>query len=445
MENLLLSDMDSLLLKVRNQNSQEYMLEAINAYRAGSFRSAIVSTWISLAFDLISKIRELAAANEFEAAALIKKLDTAIQTQDTKTFLNIEADILNDAKKLELISHHEFYSLEKLRTDRHLCAHPAYNPNEELFQPSPELVRTHIVHSLLYVLTQKPIQGKKAIHNLLEDLKSPNFPTNFEEVDRFIKSKYLMRAKESFIANAVKVIVKEIIKQNNTNYFDIKFSLALESFMKNKRSETIFIIKNNVNKYINTHETYTLIHILKIMPFDPDIWTILTNENKISIITAIKNNSDGIMYDDFLYKNLNNSEIKTAVFEGISSLSKPKQRNIFQHFLVNEFTDLVVDSFCNSSTYDETKSITNSYFFDYAHFFKVSHLKKILSCATSNSSIRQYFNIEYILKRLFSKTNHLTEYVREDWATLAATDSSKYGFIGQLLDPANTPDEEGTI
>ncbi|NOT77544.1 MAG: hypothetical protein HOP07_00920 [Bacteriovoracaceae bacterium] len=434
--------MDSLLLKVRNQSSQQYMLEAINAYRVGSFRSAIVSTWISLTFDIISKLRELAAANESDAERLISRLDVAIQIQDTKTFLNIEADILNDAKRFELISLHEFYSLEKLRTDRHLCAHPAYNPNEEIFQPSPELVRAHIVHSLLYVLTQKPIQGKKAVQSLLDDINSPNFPTNFEEIDRFIKSKYLTRAKESFISNSVKVILKEIIKQNNTNHFDVKYFSALECFMKSKRQETISTVKNSINKYINTHETFTLVHILKVIPLDPEIWNIFTSENKISITTAIKNNSEGIMFDAFLYKNLNNLEIKNATLEGLSLLSKPKQKNVFQNFVVSEFTEVVVDSFCSSTSYDETKNISNWYLFDYAHLFRVSHLKKIITCSTSNTSIRQYFSIEHILKRLFSKTNHLLEYAREDWEQLIASDPAKYSSINQLLNPTINSDEE---
>lgn len=445
MENLQLSDMDSLVLKARNQNSKGYILEAVNAYRVGSLRSAIVSTWISLTFDIISKIRELSASEDSEAIRIISKLDNAIKNNDNKAFLNIEADILEDAKRLELISHHEFYTLKKLQSDRHLCAHPAYNLNDELFQPSPELVRTHIVHALIYVLTQKPIQGKKAIQNLLDDINGANFPTNYDEVNNFIKSKYLDRAKESFIENSIKVILKNIIKDSNIDEINIKFSLVLGCFMNNKRQDTMKVIKNNINKYIDTHETNSLLNVLKLLPFDPDIWLILSHENKISINTALKNNFEKIIYNNHIYKNLNNLEIKNLILELIGELPKTKKRYLFQEVVCIEFTDLAVDAFCNSSTYVETKSNANSFLFDYAHFFKIIHIKKILEHVHSNSSIRNYLNLESILKRIFIKTNHLIEFVRPNWEALLALDTTKYSFIAQLLDPTSHTEETEDI
>ncbi len=59
MNNLRLTDLDELVLTVRDKVSLSYILEAVNTYRAGAYRAAIVSTWIAVSYDIIAKIREL--------------------------------------------------------------------------------------------------------------------------------------------------------------------------------------------------------------------------------------------------------------------------------------------------------------------------------------------------------------------------------------------------
>ena len=55
----LLSDLDELVLKCRDQKATSYVKEAVSCYKAGAFRSSIVSTWIAVSFDIIDKLKEL--------------------------------------------------------------------------------------------------------------------------------------------------------------------------------------------------------------------------------------------------------------------------------------------------------------------------------------------------------------------------------------------------
>ena len=59
-----ITDIDTLALAVRDRESRRLIAEAITAYRGGALRSAIMSTWIAVSFDIISKARELAAQGE---------------------------------------------------------------------------------------------------------------------------------------------------------------------------------------------------------------------------------------------------------------------------------------------------------------------------------------------------------------------------------------------
>lgn len=149
-----LTDIDSLCLQVRDRESQRLITEAINAYRGGALRSAIVSTWIAVTFDIISKIRELANLEEGEAITFAAALDAAINSSNTnntregiKQLQKLENELLDVANdKMQLFSQHEYVELNRLKEDRNKCAHPALIADNELYRPSLELVRSHITH-----------------------------------------------------------------------------------------------------------------------------------------------------------------------------------------------------------------------------------------------------------------------------------------------------------
>ncbi len=48
-----LIDLDELVLRCRDKTTKDYIQEAVSCYRAGAFRSCIVSTWNAVVFDFI--------------------------------------------------------------------------------------------------------------------------------------------------------------------------------------------------------------------------------------------------------------------------------------------------------------------------------------------------------------------------------------------------------
>ncbi|ENV52103.1 hypothetical protein L292_1654 [Acinetobacter junii CIP 107470 = MTCC 11364] len=73
-----LSDLDELVLKCRDQKAKSYIREAVACYKAGAFRSAIVSTWIAVSFDILDKLKELSLAGDKEAERQIESFDKAL-------------------------------------------------------------------------------------------------------------------------------------------------------------------------------------------------------------------------------------------------------------------------------------------------------------------------------------------------------------------------------
>src|SRR5450830_1042284 len=54
-----LVDLDELILSCRDEVAKNYISEAIDCYKTGAYRAAIVAAWVAVIYDFIHKLREL--------------------------------------------------------------------------------------------------------------------------------------------------------------------------------------------------------------------------------------------------------------------------------------------------------------------------------------------------------------------------------------------------
>lgn len=208
-----LTDLDALILTVRNPLSRSYIDEAVRAYRAGSYKAAIVSLWVAVTFDIISKVRELADDNDAAAMAFVATFDANVAANNTAKLLEIEGSLLEEAEQrfsfLDAIGRRHF---ERLKQDRNLCAHPAFNAEGSLFSPEPELVRLYIVEAVRNLLSQRPMQGKTIIALFDRDFRGTAFPEKAEQIPRFVDNRYLANARTVVQASFAQVLAKAMLK-----------------------------------------------------------------------------------------------------------------------------------------------------------------------------------------------------------------------------------------
>ncbi|APO69879.1 hypothetical protein IE4872_PB00005 (plasmid) [Rhizobium gallicum] len=206
-------DLDILLTRIRNAQSKVYFLDAVKAYKAGALRASMTSAWVALVYDLIAKYRELSALGDAAATAFLHSWDNATVAGDIAKLLQLEASILEDATaNTQVVNRIARTHLERLREDRHLCAHPAFSAEAELFEPSAELVRLHLVNAVDLVLSREPLQGK-AIFDLYDvDVQSSGFPTAYERILDYVEQRYLARVRAQNIRNFGTVLAKSLLK-----------------------------------------------------------------------------------------------------------------------------------------------------------------------------------------------------------------------------------------
>ena len=211
-----LADLDELVLKCRDEKSKQYIREAVSCYKSGAFRSAIVSTWIAVTFDILDKIKELALSGDKEAENQLETFEKARRQNDITNALKFEREILGIAQdKLELISHIECLDLERLKQDRDRCAHPSMTSEGEIFNPPAELARVHIRNAVEYVLQYPPAQGKYALDNLLSEVDSEYFPNTPEKALIALQKSPLLKARTSLVRNFIIVMLKKLISDTD--------------------------------------------------------------------------------------------------------------------------------------------------------------------------------------------------------------------------------------
>ncbi len=206
-------DLDILVTQIRNSASKRYFLDAVKAYKAGALRGSLTSLWVALAYDLIAKYREISAEGDAAAVEFVRQWDAATAADNIPKLLSLEAEILDHAADTtQVIDGIAKRHLQRLRLDRHLCAHPAFSAEAELFEPSPELVRLHLVNVIDCVLSREPRQGKAIYEIFSLDVQSAGFPADPDRIHNYVEQRYLKRIKTQNVQNFGTVLAKSLLK-----------------------------------------------------------------------------------------------------------------------------------------------------------------------------------------------------------------------------------------
>lgn len=237
-----LADIDALALKCRAERSRDYIAESIQCYRAGAYRSSIVHTWIAVVFDLVDKIRELALANDPIAVRINAKYETYItqinqgNDQGVKNALEFERTILSICRReLDFFNHQQITDLERLREDRHQCAHPSFQRAGVPHRPSAELARLHLRNAVEHVLSQPPIQGRPAIAEIITTIASEYFPKDRYQAATALRQTPLANPSEALIRGLVDELVFKYAEADSPLYGKIQVGAALSSLLDTHR------------------------------------------------------------------------------------------------------------------------------------------------------------------------------------------------------------------
>ena len=415
------TDIDILRNKVRDRNSQILIDEAITAYRGGALRSAIVSTWVAVQYDIISKARELAHLDEQAFKKFIEELDNAVKNNTIQKLLKIEREIISWAKdEVEIISPHEHEALDRIRIDRNRCAHLSLSTEDQVFQPLPELAKVHILHALKYSLIHAPLQGKSAIEGFFEDIQSESFPSTESEAREFFFSKYLDRTKEASIENMIKKILTIFFFEPDNKAFKYKLKLSwVLSEIYDKRKD---IFTNTTRQYLKFKSDIkgekNLLSICLILGFNSQIWNWLSNPIRLALLELIRNCTAEDMIEHYVPHAHDISDISSHIRTKMRRFKYQDQVEIISKFPNKHFVPLAINIYKRSKTQKLASDIGRNAIMRLAIYFNSKDITSVLDAVRSNKNIYNSNFIEIVLMVIFSSTKSYLPHTKESWIKL---------------------------
>lgn len=407
-----LHDLDELILTVRNNTSKTYITEAVNAYKGGAYRSSIVSIWITIVYDIISKIKEIAEQGDKQAQKEVKGLEKYIENKQIKDLQNFENEILDKAfENFEFISEIEYKHLTRIKEDRNVSAHPAFTGNETLFEPNAELVKSHIVNTVKYLLQHKPTQGKAAFENIINDVKRNSFPKDYNRVKEYLQTKYFDKVKEVLVKNVIKGFTEgllngEVAKDNNE--LNIINTLKTISEIYPEVFETE--LKKKLPNIIQSIEDENFWHLLKFIGQIEQVWYYLDKPTKIRIIEFVKTQPTDV----------STQTLKTFVFVKSLKIAELNEALVYIKNLVSKKVNNSIHIYGNSRSYEMARVNGIEQILPMLPYFDADSVKLLVNQVLENryNQILSAANTEDILLRVFEETEGFFTQTKPYWEKL---------------------------
>ena len=385
-----MTDLDELILKCRTDNAKEYIADAVACYKSGAFKPCIAATWMALVYDIIDKIKELSLTGDKKAKTILDKFNKCREQiekgdqQGVDEALRFERDILDVAKtQLDIIDKIQYEDLIRLKNDRNRCSHPSFRNDDSPYRPSAELARLHMCNAVEYMLSKPPLQGRAALQQIIDTMRSQYFPTKIDDICEELRC--------SCFNNSTIHLKQRLVDELFFGCFEH------ERFPGKKPAHLVNILNacyklypdairtqliKQINKYyVKVEDRAFHILVCIIAKFDGNIWEDLLKPAKTKIIDFISKGNKLLVVDAFP-EIFFIKDLKYYVDNFINSLSADELQEIFQKksfyttdILFSRVVQLYIDSRTN---WYKSNAIASLLLIPYADHMKEIDAKNIL-------------------------------------------------------------------
>jgi hypothetical protein len=417
--------LEDLLNEVRDRESRRYLEEAISAYNVGAFRAAIVATWVAVAFDLIAKIRQLAAAGDLAANEFTRKLDQAIEGDGTNVLLAIERNLIKEAHEtFEFIERRERKELERLRDDRHVCAHPAFVRPTEVFGPPPELVRAHIATAVDAVLSKGPVPGRRALERFKQEITRDSFPHEPDALTGYLRDRYVEPGKSPLRHGLAEHIVTTCLDgdADGTQPRVIRryamSARALERIAPGLLSDALsaVVTRREQGPGLADDELLRFTANLGDMPL---AWRALPETSHTRVYEALKNADVQRLVDFGIFGCTLTAAAKDAVDARLGELDDIQLAEVIgQAPDAPRFARPAIAALQRSQTHDEAARAMEALVLPLAATLTADQVRTVLGCLRDNPQVRTAARMPSLFTEFFDAAARTFESCYEDWFTL---------------------------
>lgn len=387
--------------------TRQYLQESVTCLRSGATRASVIATWVAVQYDILSKARELAAQGEPAAQRLVAEFDAARNAGNVPRLQKLEAELLSRAcNELSLITFREHEDLKRLAQDRNHCAHPAFESDLELFDPSPELARVHIVSAANALFARAPVQGRTALRRLTSDLVQASYPSYTDDAVRYLQERYYKSAKPSVARSLVHAAIKHVLsapapelEPHNRRVVDvIEAAHAHNAFTFGEHSRDLW------SRLIPECSEARLPVALHAIGRVPMLWIYTPAAPQIRLRAAIAQADWEDNQWDLALTTLGISELAQVVVETLSGKPKHVQLRAIAAHPHARFCDMAIQIFSESAGFRSAESNASSLLMPYSALFDADQVSRVVLAADKNGQIWLASQMPELLCEFFDST-----------------------------------------
>lgn len=414
------------------QKTREYFEEIEKSFYSESYRSAVVMLYSVVIADLLYKLEELkdyysdtVAENIINEVNSIRKANPKSSEWENKLIERI-------SKETSIIEPYILVNIEHLKEIRNFSAHPSLDQNNELIKPSREKTMGLIKDMLIGIFIRPPLFIKKITTNILEDIsnKKEDFLLDNNKFKKYIRKKYFDKIPDNMIVNVFKDFWKLTFKKENEDCNqnrDINLGFLLIT-MQDYKLKILENIRKDKQKYNNISDNSNIvIYLVEFIYYYPEVYTQLSDENKIIIDVATNNQKDYKLLIYYAYKNLE-EQLKELSVENFNNLHNKElfEKKVEEDGEMSLIIDKYMKFFADSYSYNEADDRFNRFIRPYISKMDLMQVKKLIEIINTNNQI-------YGRGRAESDNNDIIKRANIDWQNINLDDYEKFEYDYRLL------------
>ena len=421
--------LEDLLNEVRDRESRRHLDDAIRAYQAGAFSSAIIATWIAVAYDLIGKIRELAESGDGQAGDFARGLDNAISSENGRDELQkIERDLLKVAHgTFEFIDSRELVELGRLRNDRHVCAHPAFVRPSEIFVPTPELVRLHLATAVDAVLSKEPAPGKRAVQRFINEIVSASFPESLTQLGAYLRARYFQTGKAALRRNLAELIVKGCLVRVQPDGTELDPVIVRRSALCAHALDSIqpVLLEEAMAAVIRKREENYGLSDDELLCFAASLgdmtaaWRALPESSHPRVEEALRSADVQLLADRGVFAAALDGETRKIVDARIVELDNWQLGTVIAQAPSERFAPAAIEAFTESGSYRNAERNMRALVLPLAGVLTAAQVPEVLAAVKDNPQIRMASRMPLLMVEFFDGSQPTFSECVFDWYALA--------------------------